>query len=60
MNTRGCGGLGGVGNRNVCFCDLRFFFFFEEACSRERVGGEMGMVELVGFVEVVVLGGGIC
>jgi len=42
----------------VCFCDLRFFnFFLGEACSRERVG-EMGKVELVGLVEVVVFWGG--
>jgi hypothetical protein len=35
----GCGGWGG-GNRSVCFCDCEFFFW-GEACSRERVG-EMG------------------
>ncbi len=35
-------------------CD--FFFFLGEACSRE--GGEMGKVELVGLVEVVVFWGG--
>ncbi len=44
------------GNRSVCFCDLRIFFFLERRAQGK--GGEMGKVELVGLVEVVGFFGG--